>query len=283
MNVDATTTPQFVIQSVSNTDLYLSHSCSSATEGQVLLTRDESKRQVYELVDHKYLAVVSTLQPSLLLLASTDTATVRPPKPLRTYFEQDMRVLNTYCRDGYINLRPETMASFVAESKEVLLEHPYFPVFGVRSVKTLSLSSLSHESTTEARRARLACVMGVVRTLLALVRADPLQISSTATRGTGTGSGKDRRNGAFSKVKKEKRLGFSVFFKLHDSSDCFLVPHFDSLSIQQQLSEEWAGASALVVVEPRFMYMYLTQKYDHKQAAEKWRAGYGAQGENFFV
>jgi hypothetical protein len=131
------------------------------------------------------------------------------------------------------------MESFVAESKEVLLEHPHFPVFGMRSVKTLRTAlslSLFQESTTEARRVRLGCVMGVVRTLLALVRADP-----------------------------------------------FLVPHFDPLSMQQ-LSEEWTGASALVVVEPRFMYMYLTHKYrNSKQAAETWRAGYRTHGESFFV
>jgi len=286
VNADATTVPQFVIQSVSNTDLYLSHS-SAATEGQVYLTRCEDKRQVYELVDHKYLAVVSALKPSLLL-ASTDAATVRPPKPPRTYFKQDISVLNTYCKDNYISLCPETMARFIAESSEVLLEHPFFPVFGVRSVKmfcsALSLTDLSQESTIEARRARLGCVMSTVRTLLALVRADQQQISrqqETATRGTGTGSRKGRQNGAFNKV-KEKRLGFSVFFKLHDSSDYFLVPHFDSLSVQQ-LPEQWARASALLVVEPRFMYMYLMGKYGNRQAAEAWRAGYGTHGERFVV
>lgn len=56
---------------------------------------------------------------------------------------------------------------------------------------------------------------------------------------------------------------------------------------QLQLSEEWTSAPALVVVEPRFMYMYLTQKYGNRQAvaaaAEKWRAGYGTHGETFFV
>mmetsp|Transcript_11813 Transcript_11813/g.19473 ORF Transcript_11813/g.19473 Transcript_11813/m.19473 type:complete len:550 (+) Transcript_11813:125-1774(+) len=266
--INAENPDRFLIESVVAKKHYL----STREGGQLTL---QKQGQLFELVNNKYLGAVvcdPVLPPSLQLLASTNKAFERPVRDLKNkYFKADKQSLDSFCRNGCkpeeINLDLKTMDTFIDAANVVLLEHPFFPVFGVRAVTHFE-DSLPTDLTRESRKARLSYVMRIVRTLLNIIREDPVQ--------------KTIRN-------HTRRLGFSVFLKLDDSSDGFLVPHFDAQGIQQlsnvpQFGEqEWMQTSALVVVDPRFMFLYLKQKYNIEMQSTSWRSGYNERGEEFSV
>lgn len=253
---------------------------SLTAEGQLKLTTNGQLFKMVERAGKKYLAIVDSgpaHSSGVSLLASANTVTDSPVPVLQNnYFRQDLGALDAF-RDtankfAALGLDPASMSEFC---NGALLEHPHFPVFGVRRISSsppvaaegTTLLPVELEDTPAATRAatRLAGELRQVRDLLSIVR-------------------KGQTAEAY-----KSRLGFSVFFRVHESGSSessesspdkgFVVPHFHA----DQLEGDWKEASALVVVDPRFMYMYLVQKNGNEEEANAWRDRYCEHGKTFFV